>query len=81
MFDLGAYAMLPALIALHENPDNHMSPPEHLSASMLKTRQGTDQSTSFSFDFPRIDAKAIMSTSIAYNSPKDQPCVIVGTKG
>lgn len=69
------------MLALYEAPANELSPPENLHASMVMTRTGTDLSTSVTMDFPKILGKAVCTTSFAYNSPKDEPGVIVGTRG
>lgn len=68
-------------MALYESPANELSPPENVQASMVKTRTGTDLSTSITMDFPKIYGKAVCTTSFAYNSPKDEPGMIVGTRG
>ena len=80
MFDLGPYILLPALVALYYNPDNQLSWPD-ITACMQKSPTGVDSTTVIILSFSKIKATAILSTSFAYNSPRDEKLVISGTKG
>ncbi|WWC58899.1 uncharacterized protein I303_101444 [Kwoniella dejecticola CBS 10117] len=81
MYDLGPYTVLCALLALYHHPNNERSKPENVVGHMVKTRTGVDLSTTINMEFPKLEATAILTASFAYNSPKDERCVIIGTKG
>ncbi|KAK8864557.1 hypothetical protein IAR55_001807 [Kwoniella newhampshirensis] len=81
MLDLGPYTLLPALLYLYHAPANEQSPPENLIGSMLKAETGVDLSTSITMNFPKINAKAFLSSSFAYNTAEDRATFITGTKG
>lgn len=81
LLDLGAYILLPALTALYHNPANAETYPDKVVVSMLKASTGVDLTTSFSLQFPKLGAMASCTASFAYDSPKDERCQILGTKG
>ncbi|WWC99990.1 hypothetical protein V866_006899 [Kwoniella sp. B9012] len=81
MYDLGPYTVMCALLALFHNPKNGKSKPENVVGHMIKAPTGVDISTTISMDFPKLEATALLTASFAYNSPKDERCVIIGTKG
>jgi dihydrodiol dehydrogenase / D-xylose 1-dehydrogenase (NADP) len=81
MFDLGPYIVLCAILALYHNPANERSKPENVRGVMSKARTGVDLSTTILMDFPKLEANAVLTTSFAYGSPKDERCIITGTKG
>ncbi|RSH91186.1 hypothetical protein EHS25_009485 [Saitozyma podzolica] len=81
MFDLGPYIVLCAILALYHNPANERSKPENVRGVMSKARTGVDLSTTILMDFPKLEANAVLTTSFAYCSPKDERCIITGTKG
>nr|XP_019049573.1 hypothetical protein I302_03362 [Kwoniella bestiolae CBS 10118]OCF28503.1 hypothetical protein I302_03362 [Kwoniella bestiolae CBS 10118] len=81
MYDLGPYTVLCALLALYHHPDNSRSKPDKVFGNMVKARTGVDLSTTISMEFPKLEATALLTASFAYNSPKDERCVIIGTQG
>ena len=81
LFDLGPYIILMAVLTLYHHPVNAKSPPENIMGSMIKARTGVDLTTRITMDFPKLEASAVLCTSTAYNSPRDQPCTIIGTRG
>jgi hypothetical protein len=81
LFDLGPYIILCAILALYHHPKNGKSRPEDVGGTMIMARTGVDLSTTVTMNFPKLEANAILSTSFAYNSPKDERCIIIGSKG
>ncbi|KAG8893707.1 hypothetical protein FRB99_001790, partial [Tulasnella sp. 403] len=70
LLDLGPYPLVWTILALYEDPRNQKSPPTRISSGMVKTTQtGVDSSTSFTLDFQRLGAQAILSCSITIPSP------------
>ncbi|KAI0320876.1 hypothetical protein OF83DRAFT_1052271 [Amylostereum chailletii] len=64
ILDLGPYPLVWAVIALYEYSANNKGTPS-VSASIIKTRiTGVDRNTSFTLNFPDIDAQAVLSCSI-----------------
>lgn len=80
LLDLGAYTMVPARIALHDNPDNKGAVPT-VTCAMSKTRMDTDLSTTIVLDYPNLDARACCNTSFATRFPHDTTATIIGTGG
>lgn len=84
LLDLGAYCMIPARIALTDNPLNgglmgRIKPT--VTAVMSKTRMGTDLATTIVLDYPNLEARAVCSMSHNARSPKDHTATISGTEG
>ncbi|KAJ6485867.1 NAD(P)-binding protein [Mycena sanguinolenta] len=65
ILDLGPYPLVWAIMSLYENSLNELTPPATISGSMLKTPlTGVDANTSFTLNFPKIAAQAVLSCSI-----------------
>lgn len=84
LLDLGAYTMVPARIALSDNPDNKGEKPV-VTCAMSKTRMGTDLATTIVLDYPALGpngaARAVCNTSFATRYPRDVTATILGTGG
>lgn len=80
LLDIGAYCLLPARIALTENPANYGAAPR-VRAAMSKTRMGSDLSTTLVLDYDKLDARAVCHMSFVARSPKDTYATIIGSKG
>ncbi|GJJ13046.1 hypothetical protein Clacol_007295 [Clathrus columnatus] len=80
LLDLGPYPLLWAFLALYENPTNEKTEPVLVSASMLKTKTGVDDFTSWTLDFPKLGARADLMCNLSVINP-NEPTKIQGTKG
>lgn len=80
LLDLGGYILLPALMALYHNPANQKTMPK-ISSSMAMSRNHVDLSTCIILDFEKLDARAVLTTSHAYESSAETRASILGTKG
>jgi len=70
LLDLGSYPLVWAIIAMYENSKNNGQKPSKITGTMLKTPlTGVDSSTTFVLDFDKLQAQAILSTSITISSP------------
>lgn len=70
------------MLVLFLHPKNELTPPSNIAATMLKDpKTGIDVFTDFNLDFPKLGARASLSTSISMNSAKDCVTRIQGTKG
>lgn len=79
LLDLGAYVMVPARIALHDNPLN--TAPPSVTAKMSKTRMGTDLCTTMVLDYASLGARAVCTTGFNARTPHRRTATIVGTEG
>ena len=71
-----------AMLILYHHPKNEQTPPSQITASMARhPESGIDLFTDFTLDFPKIGARASLTTSIVLNSPKDVVTRIQGTEG
>ncbi|KAF7312549.1 hypothetical protein MIND_00268900 [Mycena indigotica] len=65
ILDLGPYPLVWAIMALYENPANELSSPSSITGSIVKTPiTGVDANTSFTLNFDKIGAQAVLSCSI-----------------
>lgn len=80
LLDIGAYCMVPARIALTENPANGGTAPR-VTAAMSKTRMGTDLSTTLVLDYEKLEVRAVCHMSFASRSPHNHHATIIGTEG
>lgn len=80
LLDIGAYCMVPARIALTDNPANRGQAPQ-VMAAMSKTRMGTDLATTIVLDYPRLDARAVCTMSFNARMPREHTATISGTEG
>jgi predicted dehydrogenase len=80
LLDIGAYCMVPARVALTENPANKGAAPK-ITCAMSKTRMGTDLDTTIILDYPDIEARAVCNMSFNARMPREHTATISGTKG
>lgn len=80
LLDVGAYCMIPARVALQDNPLNRDAKPV-VTTAMSKTRMGSDLATTLVLDYPSLDARATCSMNWNARAPRDAWATIVGTKG
>ncbi|OWZ27420.1 hypothetical protein C347_06196 [Cryptococcus neoformans AD2-60a] len=80
LLDLGPYIILVAILALYHHPLNELDHPK-LSSTMMFGRTGCDLFTSINLQFPKLAATANLTTSFAYNTTRDVPARIIGSKG
>jgi hypothetical protein len=74
--------MLPARIALHDNPAN--TAPPNVTVGMSKTRMGTDLCTTLVLDYTSPDlpaTRAVCTTGFNARSPYRRTATIVGSHG
>ncbi|KAF7356881.1 NAD(P)-binding protein [Mycena venus] len=65
LLDLGPYPLVWAIMTLYENSLNELTAPSNITGSILKTPlTGVDANTSFTLNFPKIGAQAVLSCSI-----------------
>ncbi|KAF8518054.1 NAD(P)-binding protein, partial [Hysterangium stoloniferum] len=70
LLDLGPYPFIWTSVALYENIANGRQRPSSIVGSMLKTPiTGVDSSTSITLNFDKLEAQAILTTSITLPSP------------
>ncbi|TFK98706.1 hypothetical protein BDV98DRAFT_552575 [Pterulicium gracile] len=68
ILDLGPYPLVWAIVALFEHPSNADQSPT-VTSSMIKTpRTNVDSNTSFTLNFPKLAAQAVLSCSINLDS-------------
>ncbi|KAK7031406.1 NAD(P)-binding protein [Favolaschia claudopus] len=76
ILDLGPYPLVWAIMTLYENTLNELTPPSKITASILKTPlTGVDANTSFTLNFDKIGAQAVLSCSI--NAAAVEPGVTI----
>ncbi|KAJ6581188.1 hypothetical protein B0H19DRAFT_1114132 [Mycena capillaripes] len=76
LLDLGPYPLVWAIMTLYENSLNELTAPSTISGSIVKTPlTGVDANTSFTLNFPKIAAQAVLSCSI--NIPAAAPGVTI----
>ncbi|KAJ7355601.1 hypothetical protein DFH08DRAFT_503820 [Mycena albidolilacea] len=65
ILDLGPYPLVWAIMTLYENSLNELTAPSAITGSILKTPlTGVDANTSFTLNFSKIAAQAVLSCSI-----------------
>ncbi|KAJ7257956.1 hypothetical protein B0H12DRAFT_1110773 [Mycena haematopus] len=65
ILDLGPYPLVWAIMTLYENSLNELTAPSTISGTILKTPlTGVDANTSFTLNFSKIAAQAVLSCSI-----------------
>ncbi|KAF8196759.1 NAD(P)-binding protein [Mycena galopus ATCC 62051] len=65
LLDLGPYPLVWAIMTLYENRLNELMAPSTISGTILKTPlTGVDANTSFTLNFDKIGAQAVLSCSI-----------------
>jgi len=79
LLDLGAYVMIPARIALHDDPANNDAKPT-VTAAMSKMRMGTDLCTTLVLDY-KNGSRAVCTTGFNARSPYRRTATITGTDG
>ncbi|KAJ6504897.1 NAD(P)-binding protein [Mycena vitilis] len=76
LLDLGPYPLVWAIMTLYENSLNELTMPSNISGSIVKTPlTGVDANTSFTLNFDKIPAQAVLSCSI--NLPAASPGVTI----
>ena len=69
------------MLSMYYHPRKGKSRPENVQTHMIKAQTGADVTTVMTMEFLRIEAVAVLSTSLAYNGLRDGPCIIIGTRG
>lgn len=63
LLDVGPYPLNMAMSLLYRHPDNGLSAPEDVQGSMLLNEDGVDIATSYTLNFPKLQAKAFRTYS------------------
>ncbi|BEI83934.1 hypothetical protein CcaverHIS002_0405380 [Cutaneotrichosporon cavernicola] len=80
LLDIGAYCMVPARLALTDNPANKGAAP-NVTCVMSKTRMGTDLDTTIVLDYANLEARAVCNMSFNARMPREHTATISGTEG
>ncbi|GMK59341.1 hypothetical protein CspeluHIS016_0703560 [Cutaneotrichosporon spelunceum] len=80
VLDVGAYCMVPARVALTDNPANKGAAPK-VACVMSKTRMGTDLDTTIVLDYTNLEARAVCNMSFNARTPREHSATISGTEG
>ncbi|CAK9786842.1 NAD-binding protein [Cutaneotrichosporon oleaginosum] len=80
LLDIGAYGMVPARVALTDNPANKGAAPK-VTCAMSKTRMGTDLDTTLILDYANLGARAVCNLSFNARMPREHTATISGTDG
>ncbi|KAJ7067176.1 hypothetical protein C8F01DRAFT_1120532 [Mycena amicta] len=82
LLDLGPYPLVWAIMSLFENPRNESTAPSNIVGSIVKTPlTGVDANTSFTLNFDKIGAQAILSCSINTSTMSNPGATIRCEKG